>query len=190
MQGHLWNWNKTQGLTSANFRNSWCHCKSQYYWGGPSRAPSDLSRITTEQSQEGMNRRWLRERRKLSSNLVWGTWEVFPGNSDECGERAFVSTPPVLPKGIGILLAFGGKIQGKLAATVQKPCHPLSFDGFRLCNDIYRQRSAYVSILSLQKESSCLGENCRAKRWWWCIPKGLIHMSKEKGGHLTKTSFA
>lgn len=125
-----------------------------------------------------MTRRWLTERRKLSSNLVWGTWEVFPGNSDGCGEREFVSTPPVLPKGRGIL-ALGGKIQGKLAATVQKACHPLSFDGFRLCNDIYRHRS--YSMLPLQKESSCLGENCRAKRWWWCILKGLHpHVQRER----------
>lgn len=63
----------------------------------------------------------------------------------------------------GGILALGGKIQGKSAATVQKACHPLSFDGFRLCNDIYKYRS--FSILPLQKESSCLGENCRAKRW-------------------------
>lgn len=47
--------------------------------------------------------------------------DVFPGNGEECGEREFISTPPTLPRGGGILM-LGGKIQGKSAPpeAVQK----------------------------------------------------------------------
>lgn len=43
-------------------------------------------------------------------------WEVIFNNSEENGEREFISIPLTLPRGGGILV-LGGNMQGKLAAT-------------------------------------------------------------------------
>lgn len=76
----------------------------------PSHAPSDVSRTTTEQLQEGIARRKLSSFKSALRDL-----DVCPGNGEERGEREFISTAPTLPRGGGILM-LGGKIQGKSAA--------------------------------------------------------------------------
>lgn len=143
----------------------------------PSHAPSDLSRITTEQLQEGMARRKLPSFKSALRDL-----EVFPGNGEECGEREFISTPPTLPRGRGILM-LGGKTQGKSVPPeeVQKALVLMTVD----LGMTFADRGVFPAPTSKEKllPGRILQSRDRGDANW----KGMIQVSKEKGGHTTKT---
>lgn len=76
----------------------------------------------------------------------------------------------------------GGKTQGKSAprGRAEGP----SFDDCRLGNDICRQRSSPCPYF---KRKALAWENTAEQRSGDACWKGMIQVSKEKGGHTTKT---